>query len=131
MLNENLRHHYLEHMGIDIWTLKQTSLNILSITSKNLNVLLMATISGDAAVEQQQLWEKITAALARYPLQINALDETQYRAGNFQAYKTCWLGEAFDEASPASIKTHSLRDIIQDTSLKAAVWKTLRVLLSI
>jgi DNA polymerase III psi subunit len=110
-LNIQMRNHYLQAMGITRWKLRQSFSYYLVMGKVNRGVLIV-NISEDP--QQRKLLEAILQALNAPLSPLQNLD-------GLNGLVSIALGN-----HPATICTHSLKEMLQDNRLKAPVWRILQ-----
>lgn len=128
MLSEELRSYYLSSMGITQWFLRSLPLKIFLIEKPDSCKFVVAELIESDISAQDQLWQKITAALAETGgIQIQAtadeFDSLCQRSGTIIS-----LGQSADYLSsqPTVHVTHSLYDMILRPNLKSEVWRVFK-----
>jgi DNA polymerase III psi subunit len=118
MLKQCTNDYYLESMGIVRWTLRKQEFVCSSIQTQQGVLTLVATITGQTSMQQQQLWENILNALCYVKIKDSAVPMEPILAFGKSALKKL--------TAKNCIITYSLAELIEQPQYKAKVWDVIK-----
>ncbi len=120
------RRQYLSSMGIVSWSAR--ALPYLIFQAKN--ILLVTQLQGELCDQQQQLWQKMIAALHASDGKMIVPTQFNFNALLTSAEHIIILGDLVAKTLPQikqkPVVTHGLHAMIRQPALKADVWHVLK-----